>query len=119
MDGSSIGPTTVLNMRLNGFGSVISPPQCGHESAYAGFTAAAFLPSSARMSSIWSARMSFLHCLHIVIGSANVSRWPLAFQIFGCMMIVASSPATSSRPRTVNCHQACLTFCFSSQPSGP
>ena len=63
--------------------------------------------------------MSFLQSLHIVIGSANVSRWPDAFQIFGCMMIVASSPATSLRPRTVNCHHACLTFCLSSHPSGP
>ena len=63
--------------------------------------------------------MSFLQSLHIVIGSANVSRWPDAFQIFGCMMIVASRPATSLRPRTVNCHQACFTFCFSSQPRGP
>ena len=39
------------------------------------------------------------------MGSAKVVVWPLASQILGCMMMVASSPATSSRRWVIERHQ--------------
>ena len=42
--------------------------------------------------SIWSARKRFLVSRQSTIGSAKVVAWPLASQIFGCMMMVASRP---------------------------
>jgi hypothetical protein len=71
------------------------------------------------MSHTWSVRISFLQPLQVHIGSEKVSRWPEAFQMAGCMMIVASSPDTSSRLRTVVFHQSSLMLRFISQPRGP
>jgi len=57
--GSGTGPTWVLNIRLNGRGSVRSvDPQLGH------------------FPEIWSARQRSLHARQSTIGSTKVSSWP-------------------------------------------
>jgi hypothetical protein len=56
--------------------------------------------------------------LQSIIGSLNVETCPLASQIFGDMMMVASRPATSSRRRVIVFHHCSFTLRFNSAPSG-
>jgi hypothetical protein len=53
------------------------------------------------------------------MGSLNVSTCPDALQMRGCMMMVASSPTTSSRIRVIRFHHRSFTLRLSSAPSGP
>jgi hypothetical protein len=104
---SSDAPTKVLSIRLNERGSVQS---CSDVPSRAG---------QAPASSSWSARKRFLQARQSTIGSLKWATWPLASQVRGCATIALSTPSTSSRPRTVRCHQKALRLFLSSTPSGP
>jgi hypothetical protein len=105
---SSVGPTKVLNMRLNAFGSVsASLPQLGHSVRPSDFGVR------------WSARKRWLHSRHSTSGSVNPPTWPEASQTRGCMRIDASSCTMSSRSWIIRRFHASLTLSFSAAPSGP
>jgi len=112
---AAFAPICVSNISLKGIGSVNFPtaPQPGQTlfSRVSGAASSLFFK--------WSTRVRVLHFLHSEIKSANLSAWPDAFQISGCISIEQSSPTTSSRSWTAAFHHAFLTLFFNSTPSGP
>jgi hypothetical protein len=82
-----------LNINWKGRGSVKSlPPQLGH-------------CRTPFFSITWSARKRALQDRQSIIGSLNVSSWPLAFHTARFIRIDPSMPTTSSRSCTITRHQ--------------
>src|SRR5579862_8498186 len=99
-----VGPTWVLNIRLNCFGSpkVFSLPQLGHLDL-----------------SILSSRKRIWQLLHSTNGSVKVSTWPLACQTLGFIKIALSIWYMSSQPSTKYLSHSLTILRLSNVPSGP
>jgi len=121
-DESSIGPTLVVNIKLNSWTSSNSSESLGHfklcffTSSLISF---AFIPSAGifNWSSINVSALIFsLHFLQVNIRSSKFSACPEAFHTFGFVIIEPSIPAISSRCLTWNFHHSFLRLFFNSTP---
>ena len=74
---------------------------------------------SAKASSRVSARKRLWQLRHSINGSLKTLTWPEATHTSDGRIMEVSTPSTSHRVVTIECHHSCLMLSFSATPSGP